>query len=74
MESLHRLGIETINITPCERTDLYCSSCPEFRYRYGKVLGIQPHSTRRPASTHCIPNLSPIKWFSNRLFLNSCTY
>lgn len=29
MESLHRLGTETINITPCERTDLYCSSCPQ---------------------------------------------
>ena len=37
------LGLETINIVSFhERNDLYQSTCSEFRYGDGKVLGTQP--------------------------------
>ena len=49
-------------------TDLYQSMCLEFRYGDGKVLGTQPHPTRRLAFTHCVPYPNPIKESSNRLF------
>jgi len=60
IESPPKLGI--INITPfMERLIYYQSTCPEFRYGDGKVLGIQPHRTRESASTHCVLCFNLIK-------------
>ena len=59
---------------PCERTNLYQSMCSEIRYEDGKLLGSQPHPTHRLASTHCVPNPSPIKGSSNMFILYSHTF
>ena len=69
MESPPSLGLGTVNIAPfCGRIDLYQNTCLEFRYEVGKVLGTQPHLTRGSTSTHCVPNLNPIKDIFNMLF------
>ena len=70
MELPPSLGLETINIYRAlhERTDLYKSTCSEFRYGDGKLLGTQPHPTRGTASTHCVPSLNLIKGKFNMLF------
>ena len=39
----------------------YRSTCPEFRYGDGKVLGTQPHPSHGSASTHCVLRLNLIK-------------
>ena len=44
-----------------ERIDLYQSTCPKFRYRNGKVLGTQPHPTRKSAFTHFFQILISLK-------------
>ena len=49
-------------------TDFYQSMCPEFKYGDGKVLGTQPHSTHRSASTYCVPSPNLINGSSNMLF------
>ena len=49
-------------------TDLYQSTCPEFRYGDERVLGTQPHLTCESASTHCVPSLDPVKGKFNMLF------
>ena len=49
-------------------------TCPEFRHGDGKMLGTQPHPTRKSASTHYVPNPCPIKEFSNRLSKLSHTH
>ena len=39
----------------------YQSTCPKFRYRNGKVLGTQPHPTRKSAFTHFFQILISLK-------------
>ena len=69
MESPPSLGLGTINIVPFRgRTNLYQSTCLDFRYGDGKVLGTQPHPTYRSAFTHCVPSLNLIKGIFNMLF------
>ena len=69
MKSPPSLGLATINIAPFRgMTDLYQSTCLEFRYGDGKVLGTQPHLTCGSASTHCVPILDLIKGKFNMLF------
>ena len=69
MESPSRLGLGTMNIAPfLKGLVFYQSTCPDFRYGDGKVLGTQPHSTRGLASTHCVPSLNLIKGRFNTLF------
>ena len=66
MESPPKLGLETINIAPfVERPIYYQITCSKFRYGDGKVLGIQPHSTRGSASIHCVLRLNLIKGVFN---------
>jgi len=63
------MGLGTMCVMPFYgRIDLYQSSCPEFRYEDGKVLGIEPYLTHRSASTHCVSNPNPIKGSFNMLF------
>ena len=54
-------------------TDLYHSTCPEFRYKNRKMLGTQPHLTRRSTSTHYVSNPNLIKKSSNMFILYSHT-
>ena len=62
MESPPSLGLGTINIVPfCGTTDLYQTTCLEFRYEDGKVLDTQPHPTHGSTSTRCVPSLNLIK-------------
>ena len=69
MESPPSLGLETINIAPFHgKTNLYQSTCLEFRYKDGKVLGTQPHQTRGSISIHYVPSLNLIKGLFNMLF------
>ena len=46
----------------------YQSTCLEFRYGDGKVLGTQPHLTHGLASFHCILCLNLIKNIFNTTF------
>ena len=39
----------------------YQSTCPEFRYEDGNVLGYQPHPTHGSAFTLCVLRLNLIK-------------
>ena len=62
MESPIRLDLGTINIAPfVEGLIHYQSTCPEFRYGDGKMLGTQPHPTRGLTFTHCVLHLNLIK-------------
>jgi len=58
MKSPPSLGLRTKNIAPFVGLIFYQSTCPEFRYEDGKLLGTQPHLTRRSASTHYVPNIN----------------
>ena len=62
MESPPSLGLGTKNIAPFkERLIFYQNTCPEFKNGDEKMLGTQPHSTCRLASTYCVPNINLIK-------------
>ena len=62
MELPPRLGLGTINIAPfMEGLVYYQSTCPEFRYGDGKVLGTQPYLTRGSVSIHCVLHFNFIK-------------
>ena len=75
MELLPRLGLGTICIAPfMEGFIYYQSTCPEFRYGDGKVLGTQPHPTHGSASTQCVLRLNLIKDIFNIVILNSHTH
>ena len=55
MELSPRLSLGIMNIGLfMEGLIYYQSTCLEFKYRDGKVLGTQPHPIRGSASTHCV--------------------
>ena len=75
MEWPPRLDLGTINIAPfVEWLIYYQGMCPKFRYEDRKVLGTQPHPTRRSASTHCVLCLNLTKDISKTCILDTHTY
>ena len=55
MELSPKLSLGFMNIALfMEGLIYYQSTCLEFKYRDGKVLGTQPHPIRGSASTHCV--------------------
>ena len=50
------------------KTNFYQSTCMEYRYGDGKVIGTPPHPTCGLACIHCVPCLNLIKGIFNTLF------